>query len=448
MSKYIFNNEDYGRYYFFTQFIELNNEKLGVDAVRAAEIITAKSAESFTPNEIEFYKTFIHESQHFLDSTSTLWGIEYSIRLFNCLNNENHPKYVDVFALNDSEIEQHTDLNRETESDHFSYREMRSILSYDEDHGVHIQFKYYDNDGFEFSLVHTTPLSMLAVLEGHAFSQEQLISLELYDSRMDSVSLHLVESKYKDTLKKINSTEYTCVLAFVEHIFPKLEFKNKLKIVTYASELVLNIPVFMPSVQESYIDVLFQNSDPELISSLKMELARGMNRSSLLCIILLLLQWSFEKEPIDEQGSFEKQLENRLFSVFLHEGQDLSSWKERFFMLWEMEYDNGCKLLAEKNIELVRLSAVGNKNEPSHYFNKSNLVLPSIALSTGEFVSSVNELDYDMEKHYYEFSDNANSLQGLLAQRKGKKPHLRPYVYHDWLERIKRGETGTKFYPE
>ncbi|NQY87435.1 MAG: hypothetical protein HRT51_06700 [Colwellia sp.] len=448
MSKCIFNNEDYGRYYFFTQLIELNNDKLSVDAVRAMEILTAKSTESFTPKEIEFYKTFIHESVHFLDSTSTLWGIEYSIRLFNCLKSENNSKCLEVFALNDSEIEQHSDLNRETESDHFTYREMRAILSYDKDHGVHIQFKYHDYNGGAFRLVHSTPLSMLAVIEGHAFSQEQLIALEIYESRMDCVSLGLLEKKYKTKLEEINTTEYTCVLAFVEQIFSELEFKKKLKIVIYACELVLNMPTLMSTFPEGIIDGLFRNSDPLLISSLKMEFGRGMNRSSLLCLMLIVLQFSFEKDPIDEQGNFESQLEDRLFSVFLYEGQDLSRWKEQFFMMWEMEYDHGCQLLAEKEIELARLSAVGNKNKSWHNFNISNVLLPSIALSTGEFVCSENNIDYDMEKHYYEYSDNADNLQRLLEQRKGKKPHLRPYVYHDWLERIKRGDTGTKFYPE
>ena len=204
----------------------------------------------------------------------------------------------------------------------------------------------------------------------------------------------------------------------------------------------------MSTFPEGIIDGLFRNSDPLLISSLKMEFGRGMNRSSLLCLMLIVLQFSFEKDPIDEQGNFESQLEDRLFSVFLYEGQDLSRWKEQFFMMWEMEYDHGCQLLAEKEIELARLSAVGNKNKSWHNFNISNVLLPSIALSTGEFVCSENNIDYDMEKHYYEYSDNADNLQRLLEQRKGKKPHLRPYVYHDWLERIKRGDTGTKFYPE
>jgi hypothetical protein len=412
------------------------------------EILSANSPELFTLKEIEFYKTFIHESIHFLDSTSTLWGIEYSIRLFNCLNNINEQRYVEVFALNDSEIDQHTDLSHESESKHLSYREMRSILSYDDEHGVHIQFKYHDYIDGKLVVVHLTPLSMLAVLEGHAFAQEQLIALELHELKKDYVSSSLVECEYKNKLKDVNSTEYTCILAFVDQIFTKLEFKNKLKIVTYGCELVLNIPINMLTFPEAYIDALFLHSDPELISSLKMDFSRGMNRSSLLCLMLIVLSESFDKNPIDEQDSFEKQLEDKLFSVFLYDGQDLSSWKESFFLFWELAYDLGCELLEEKGIELARLSAVGNKEKSWHNFDITNLLLPSVALETGEFVCSENNIIYDMEKHFYKYSDNAGSLKKQLEQRKGKKTHLRPDVYHDWLQRIKRGETGVKFYPE
>ncbi len=448
MSKTIFNSGDYGRYYFFTQLIELNNDKLGISASRASELINSNVAESFTSNEIEFYKTFIHEAVHFLDSTSTLWGIEYSYRLYNCLTSDNEGNYVDVFALNDSEIEQHTDLNRDLDTKSFSYREMRAVLSYDEEHGVHVQFKYYDNDGRSFLLTHSTPLSMLAVLEGHAFSQEQLFALDVYETREDIVSIRFLQENHSDKLHESNSTEYTCILAFVEQIFPMLSFRHKLMVVNYASELVLNMPVMMSTFPEEYIDGLFRSSDPTLISSLKMELRRGMNRPSLLCLMLIVLKFSFEKDPVDTHANFEKQLEDRLFGTFLFEGQDLEKWKQRFATMWESEYDLGCELFAEKGFQLARLSAVANKNKSWHSYEKSNLFLPSIALSTGEFVNTKRNIDYDMENHFFEFSDNADSLQKLLEQRKGKKPHLRPYVYHDWLERIKKGETGTRFYSE
>ncbi|MBJ2136316.1 hypothetical protein JEU11_07635 [Paraglaciecola chathamensis] len=448
MSSNIFKRGDYGRYYYFKQLIELHNDTLNIEAEHAKYIIKTDDKKRLSLVELEFYKTYVHESIHFLDSTTTIWGIEYTVRLFNCLKNNNSSQFVDAFLLNDAEIEQHTSLNSTTaETKVFTYRTMRSILSYDKQHGVHILFKYYDVDDQGFSEVLSTPISMLALLEGHAFASENLEALLVLNSSDDRVSAAFLEREYERVLSDARLTEYTCLLAFTEQLFEKFSFEEKLITVIHTCRLALDLPVLFP-FPESYIDACFKNADAVLVSSLKMELGRGMNRSSLVGLILIILSSVIESIPIGLEENFELALEDRLFEMFRRDGDTLAECKKNFWLYRDLEYEFGCELLREKGAELAYMSAKLNKDRVWSNFDLDKLVLPDVLLSTGEFVSSKNRIDYDMESYFYSGDDTSEELDLIIKNIKTKKPHLRPAVYHDWLQRIKAGETGVRFYPD
>lgn len=439
MSSNIFRKEAYGLYYYFKQLIEIRNDVLGVEDERAVELVNTCGLNILNDKDLNFYKTYIHESVHFLDSTSTMWGVEYSIRLFNCLVNKNAMNFVNVFLLNHSEIDQHLSRKLTQGKKNIKYRAMRSILSYDLNHGVHILFKYYDIEGKNFIEDFSVPLSMLALLEGHAFAQEQLAALSIMKSNHDLVSIKILEQAYKNILCDACLSEYTCILAFADFLFETYSFEKKLLIVIYTCRVALELPTLFP-FPESYIDAFFSKSKPELVSALKMEFSRGMNRSSLAALILIALSFSFEKYPIDEKSSFPKELEDRIFKIFLKDGQDLEQCKSSFRVLRSLEYDYACTILRDKGALLAYKSATANK-EWKWLYEMDKVELPSVLLTTGMFIPAKNNIDYDMEAHFFSSDKLINELSDIIDGN-AIKPHLRPEFCHEWLNEMKLSKYG------
>ncbi|PYE31505.1 hypothetical protein DFP83_1095 [Idiomarina fontislapidosi] len=449
MSNSLFRKDAYGLYHYFEQIIEIRNDILNLNHARAQEIVTSKGLAAVTDEEIEFYKTYIHESVHFIDSTSTLWGMEYTCRLYNCFNSNNSKEAIEVFLVNDSEIEQHAHSRIPTTTAFIEYRTMRSILSYNPRYGAYINFKYYSHDGNRFSEVFSTPLTMLALLEGHAYAQELLTALALFKSKDDPISTHLLKKEYEKTLIDTALSEYTCILSFTEQLFDVYKFEERLSIVVLACRFVLDLPDLFPFPQ-AYIDSCFSNNtDEQIISAFKMELNRGMNRSSLVAIILILLHCSLEAKPINTSSyEFSTELENRIFELFAKEGESVESCKQTFKTLHDISYETSLNLLHEKGAELAYLSALANKDRDWLSFNPTEVALPCVLLTTGEFLSANHELDYDIKKLVFSDDEKASELTKRLKQEKVRKPHLRPTVCHDWLKKIESGEIGVHYYPE
>ncbi len=448
MSKSLFRQSEYGSYHFLEQVVEIRNDVLGLTPERAQGVLRSFDFKSMTDKDIEFYKTYIHESVHFIDSTASLWGMEYTCRLYNCFNSNNSQYSIDVFLLNDSEIEQHSHSLEAHIPTPMEYRTIRSILSYTPKYGAHILFKYYNNEGKGWYEVNSTPLTMLALLEGHAYSQELLTAISIYKARNDHMSISLLKQDHQKMLKDKTLCEYTCILSFTEQLFEGCTFEEQLIIVTFVSQFALDLPALF-HFPDVYVEMLFgPNTDEHIISAFKMELNRGMNRSSLVALILILLHCSLEAKPINSSYEFSRELENRLFELFVQDGENIESCKQTFKTFHEISYETGLNLLHEKGAELAYLSALANKDKDWFSFNLAEVALPSALLTSGELLNANRELDYDIQELV--FSDDAKTIEltKILKQEKARKPHLRPKVCHDWLRKIEAGETGVHYYPE
>lgn len=448
MSKSLFRQSEYGSYHFLEQIVEIRNDVLGLTPERAQEVLRSLDFKSMTDKDIEFYKTYIHESVHFIDSTTSLWGMEYTCRLYNCFNNNNSQHSINVFLLNDSEIEQHFHSRKVHTPSPMEYRTIRSILSYTPKYGAHIIFKYYNNEGKGWYEVNSTPLTMLALLEGHAYSQELLTAISIYKARDDHMSISLLKQYHEKMLKDKTLCEYTCILSFTEQLFEDYTFEEQLLIVTFVSQFALDLPALF-HFPDVYVDLLFgPNTDEHIISAFKMELNRGMNRSSLIALILILLHSRLKARPIKSPCEFSKELENRLFEVFMKDGESIESCKQTFKTFHEISYETSLNLLHEKGAELAYLSAVANKGKDWFSFNLTEVFLPSALLTSGELLNANRELEYDIQELVFSDDKKIRELTKILKQENAQKPHLRPKICHDWLKKIEAGETGVHYYPE
>ncbi|MFA0412114.1 hypothetical protein AB4505_28625, partial [Vibrio splendidus] len=65
---------------------------------------------------------------------------------------------------------------------------------------------YLDEYG---DILQSTPITMLSLLEGHAYAQEQLLSCELHDKEADIVSSALLASKVSEDISSLDGSEYS-----------------------------------------------------------------------------------------------------------------------------------------------------------------------------------------------------------------------------------------------
>ncbi|NVD70785.1 hypothetical protein HUX88_09445 [Duganella sp. BJB1802] len=162
--------EDQGHYDFLTGLITLDKFD-GKDLPKLATALLAIPAPELSPEAIELRELralIKHEITHFLDQTTTCWGIEFMIRKCRLLNaiekGEDTSQAMEVFWLNASEMQMHHDLVKShvpvalVSCDTITHR-----LLHDERHGAIILVSFFK----QRRLVHDVPISMLSLLESN-----------------------------------------------------------------------------------------------------------------------------------------------------------------------------------------------------------------------------------------------------------------------------------------
>ncbi|WP_411683422.1 hypothetical protein, partial [Aeromonas caviae] len=109
MSGYIFSKRFLGCYDFGFQTIEINNDDTRRSIRQLEDIISVSSPCELSNSDFEIYKTYRHEVTHLIDSTATLWGMEYTLRMHRWFNEKNENN-LSVLSLNDAEIQMHNHL--------------------------------------------------------------------------------------------------------------------------------------------------------------------------------------------------------------------------------------------------------------------------------------------------------------------------------------------------
>ncbi|MCX8878120.1 hypothetical protein NOL18_13340 [Vibrio parahaemolyticus] len=444
MSRYIFNDQALGQYDFGFQQIQINSDYTGKTAADIEDIIKVVNLADLSDTELEIYKTYKHETTHLLDCTSTLWGMEYTCRMYNWFSTQSE-EYLKVISLNDAEIQMHSHLLK-VPSKFRRLLKLKYSLEHDESCGVFVHIHYLD----EYSdVIQSTPITMLSLLEGHAYAQEQLLSCELYDKEVDIVSSALLSSKVSEDIGSLNCSEYSCFLALINQLFPELKLRQQLLIMILISRFSLNTPTFfIGSFSEYILRHIFHGAPEELISTLKMEMSRGMHRSSLCLVLLLCLAIHSETtRKIDDTTSL-REIENILLKVYQRKDQSIDDVKNELQTHYNLEFELLLELLEEKGAYLAHSLAIQFKDKDWYFDDFSALELPDFFLSNGDLVKPCSRLDFNSEQHLENKLDIVVGLEQALKELGVARQHLYPSVYHDWLDKIKSGEVGVTYYPD
>lgn len=437
-----------GQYDFFTQVIEINNEALDFNKEDVLRIINAKNPLSLKDKELKLYKTYIHELVHFFDCNSTLWGLEFTGRMYRYFEDPESEQAFEVISLNDSEIAMHNLLKyKKSETNKINFDTIKYSLNYSHQLGPHVVFSYLKFTNGKMEPAHQVVLSMLSLLEGHAYCHEQLFALRAYEHQNDIVSENLLRLEVEELVKDPNNTEYTCIIAFVLQLFPNLPFKNALELVIALSKIVLNAPMLMKSgVPAFLIQKVFGKSDVKLVSSMTMDLARGMNRSTLFLILLMYLAYYDDVHDFPQGENFINDVETLIFELFkLDFNQE--DIKNSMFTFWDIEYEHLSKYLEDKGALLTHITATQMRNKPWYSIEPNKIDVPQFYITDCELITPSNNLRVNVDKHCNDILENALALENRLKNDPPQKQHLPPYAAHDWLADLRAGRTGGNFYP-
>ncbi|HFF8521941.1 TPA: hypothetical protein ACGEYH_000636 [Providencia rettgeri] len=443
MSRLIFNELEFGRYDFGMQTIEINNSHNKKSAHEIASIINSKSLLPLNREELEIYKTYKHERTHQLDCTATLWGMEYTYRMYNWYDKPSDT-CLQILSLNDAEIQMHSKfVSGNSESS--TFKEVTFSLEYDDMCGVFIKAHYLNSYN---KVIHTVAITMLSLLEGHAYAQEQLIACELYEEREDYVSIKLLEREVTKIINNFKSTEYSCFLAMINCYFPNLKLIQQLRLMILVCRFSLNTPIFYLAIfSEKYIKICFPSDKAEYISALSMELKRGMHRGSYALILLIYLaKYSSVTKEISNSTSFED-MENLLLKIYLTKGEKLSDTRDYLRVQWSIEFEVLRDALEKKNATLAFMISNQFIDKYWYFDDLGTLSLPDFHTSDGEIVESSNRLDFDMNNHIDSMIQNAVDLEKAIDNLGLTRMHLEPRRYDEWLVQSTSGEIKVRPYP-
>ncbi|EHP3506775.1 hypothetical protein QPB17_001609 [Vibrio cholerae] len=438
MSKRFFNSITHGEYEYAAQVIELNNELFNRTADDITRIINTVNIDELQGRDLEIYQTYVHEMTHFLDSTTTLWGLEFTCRMYRWFKHKTD-EALRVVALNDAEITMHKQLiNKSNHSLHFDC--IKFSLEYNENVGMYVHLHYLNRLNTPLQSV---PLSMLSLFEGHAYAQEKLIACKRHEQHDDLVSLKLLESEIRNQIERIDSSEYTCILALAMQLLPTVKLSRKLELICVISNFCLNIPsMYIAKTPEYILRAVFSGAPIEYISSLKMELSRSSNRSVLALVVLVSVFMQVEADRSKLNSLSLPAIEDLILQIFVSYGQSSAELRELIQRIWAVEFE----FYSEKCIEVgADLALIMAKQKVKQGWNMSSLtsyLLPNILLSSGEQISPDNSINVDMQKHFDDILENSMSLEAALNNYGVKREHLSPEFHHGWLNHIKTVGTG------
>lgn len=171
-----------------------------------------------------------HEYTHFLDTTATLWGYQYTHRKILVLSETDPVRQKDqikVFQLNVSEIKNlHSDLVETSSSNYNDLLSMNHYYTYHKDHGsiIFIKLNYPDNKTDKI------PVSMLAVNEGHAYCNEMIykniLCKKIINKDLRETISSIINKDFEKFLNETRFSEYNILLKLC-HINLKDYFNNE-----------------------------------------------------------------------------------------------------------------------------------------------------------------------------------------------------------------------------
>ncbi len=235
-----------------------------------------------------------HEITHFLDMTTTLWGLEYNSRKLLFIKNQilsnKKTDAINVFKLNVSEIEIHNRLIQiydTSQAKDLFLADLKHHLVYNENFGSLIMIDFFNQK----NLIASVPFSMLSLLEANAICSEFLIKINCAlnedEQIKQQISLNLIEKDFNNLLNNYELLEYNFIFILTKKHFPCLNLKELLIFIKTLIDYILNIS----AMEISSISTLIKHTiiNQYLGNAIIKDMQRGMSRHIILFKFILMI---------------------------------------------------------------------------------------------------------------------------------------------------------------
>lgn len=288
-----------GYYNFFNQTIVLNK----FDKENLTKLQTIPSYEKFK----KFTSLAIHEYTHYIDSFSTLWGIDFLFNLYNVYfidDIKEVPKSIHLKNIfkHLKTIETHNyytkfeslDMIKNTIPWKYSY----SLMI---DNGypfIKIQFRNKNND----SIVCNTPVSLLSIIESSAMSQEILSIIAAAPALLKYDDFEKTITNYKNYLLLYNLyhrelTEYSTSVHIVANSLNITDIIDAYKITSILSRFVLNFPSsYFPKLNVDNVS----NQTFKIESEFKNLISDALHKNNDRALLFLFIAIELENSKLED----------------------------------------------------------------------------------------------------------------------------------------------------
>jgi len=435
----------HGHYDFFTGLITL-------DKYAAKELDTVHFAlnhlppPSNTPEAIDLrdIRALVkHEITHFLDHTTTLWGLEFLFRR-SCLirslkQRESDVKQrLDVYLLNAAELQMHSDLIKIHKKIPFDQcSSVNHELVQDKLHGPTIIIKFYQGK----ELVCDVPLSMLSLLEANAIANEYLSRFDdlAYMNQEDKIVADAaVERRLEKILNETDLAEYSVLIRLAKMHFRFFDTRQLLAYMSVLVNFCLNATIYSLGAISENIRHSFKNK--RIGTGIWADLCRGMSRHVIAFkTILLMYNWIDISSPEKKQRIIEIMMSHPYQAIEMF-------WDEhRVSKIVEVgfEKDASLEFLREEGFEEEFGIASQAIKKNRNWLQRGNLEGSSfseiasidILLCDDSIVPYPYRIDFDVLNHSYKVIDVYTKLDEITKESI-KKFHMPLEQASEMLEQI------------
>jgi len=235
-------NDGYFDFYSLLIWIEkyTKDEKLKIEShLRSLKGISGQDL----LDAIRVRSLMMHELTHYIDTTTSVWGMEYTYRktiLLKAIEEKsNYQPALSVFHLNTSELDSHLAL-RAGGRENLEGSVLKHKIEVDEKFGPVLSVLYV-KDGEK---IHQLPISMLSLLEAHATANEILIRIkdtETLKGDEKFVATRIIEREFSEHLNDSRFTEYSTLLYLSKIHFPNLSLRNLMRLFCAIATFSLNV---------------------------------------------------------------------------------------------------------------------------------------------------------------------------------------------------------------
>lgn len=230
MEQYLKSSSLVGSFGFISNLITIekygSEHKEQIEEILKLNIFDDGYIRKYNLFEVEILALVYHEITHFLDFTTTSWGIEYQFRKSNYIKTSEKDK-LDVFRLNYIEITMHDTykeiINEDTD---LLKNEMKHFLQYDENIGGMIKMTFSS----EGTLNLVSSINMRCLIESHAYITEILIKIRCIECEPDAnerkILMITLEKEFNEFLSNVEFIEYNMLIVLAKKCFMELSLKE------------------------------------------------------------------------------------------------------------------------------------------------------------------------------------------------------------------------------